>query len=258
MADPPSSVKNTPRNPTGQRFATIIPLHTSRLRQIELRRVIITLENVPSESVFLVGPVGLDRHLRGTMLADVPFLSFPELHFASIQSYNEWMLLPDLYSTFASFEFILLCQTDAIVTRPLPPDVVWDFDYLGAPWAPPVVVHWSPLRRRLVGGGNRLVARQLHVGNGGLSLRRTSIFSSLKGLPRFSKTPNEDIAISYFYERLGVRIASRDTASRYFMETEASYWRPSEPIPDAHGFHALDRFNPALEQEILEQHQPLR
>lgn len=161
------------------------------------------------------------------------------------------MLQPDLYRTFDQFEFVLICQTDALLVRPLPHDDAWAFDYVGAPWRPRYRLRWARRQRRLKRSRFGWSSNTVAVGNGGLSLRRTSVFSKCLDFPEFDKVPNEDIAISYFHARIGVTLASEQTAERLFMETGAADWHEGQPIPDVYGFHGLERINPRLEQSVL-------
>ncbi len=236
---------------TGHRVATVIPVHRPTLTTDERLRVLKTLRNVAPGSAFFVGPVRLTSNMRGDVFDCAPFAAFPDEHFDSLEAYNRWVLRPDLYVRFSEFDFVLICQTDAILVRPLPITEEWEFDYLGAPWTPPWALRWDPFKRQLRGSVPSFLRRELHVGNGGLSLRRPSVFASRLRFPRFRKTPNEDVAISYFHKRLGIRIAPRETAQRFFMETEASAWTPDLPVPDVYGFHGLNLINPALETQVL-------
>ncbi len=160
------------------------------------------------------------------------------------------MLRTDLYRAFCHFEFLLIAQTDAFLIRSLPTTERWDFDYLGAPWEPPWTKRWDRREQR-IRSAHRLRGRRLRVGNGGLSLRRTAAFLTPLNLPNPLVRTYEDITISYFHRRLGIRLAPVSTARRFFMETGARSWSPGAPVPDVYGFHALDKFNPALENQLL-------
>lgn len=178
------------------------------------------------------------------------FVSFDPSAFASHESYSAWMLQPDLYTRFLEYEFVLVAQTDAFLVRPLPVDTDWDFDYLGAPWEPAWTKRWDRRDHR-VRSAKRFRGKRLRVGNGGLSLRRTSAFARPLDLPSPMVRTYEDIAISYFHRRIGIRLAPVATARRYFMETGARAWSQGDPIPPVYGFHALDKFNPPLEDALL-------
>lgn len=234
------------------RYCVAIPVHRSNLSLVEVWRISLTLQHADEGSCFFVGPEGLDLTRLRSRWPNVRFLAFDPSAFSSIATYNTWVLQPDLYRRLSNYEFILLCQTDAVLVRRLPKSDAWNFDYLGAPWVPPYHFGWNPWRKRLTEKGPALGRRELVVGNGGLSLRRTETFSrGIAGLPTFQKMPNEDVLISYFHRRLGIRLADEETARRYFMELGAKDWKAGDAVPDVYGFHALNRHNPALEAEIL-------
>lgn len=234
------------------RYCIAIPIHQPNLSGVERRRVSWTLRHADEGRCFFVGPEGLDQTRLRSRWPNVRFLAFDAGAFSSIATYNSWVLQPDLYRRLTDFEFVLICQTDAVLVRQLPRSDAWKFDYLGAPWVPPYRLGWNPWRKRLTGSGPALGRRELVVGNGGLSLRRTEAFSrGIAGLPKFQTFPNEDVLISYFHRRLGIRLADEETARRYFMELGAKDWKAGDAIPDVYGFHALNKHNPALEAEIL-------
>lgn len=233
------------------RTATLIPVYGADICAIEAKRVVRTLQNVSSDSVFLIGPQSWRGFKSSGPIGDLAFVPFANESFSSLAAYSRFMLQPDIYSRFIDFEFVLICQLDAILMRSLPEADEMLFDYVGAPWVPPWQVHWSPFRRRLVTRRGAGRSKQLHVGNGGLSLRRTARFAQLRPLPPFKKFPNEDIVISYFSEWLGIRVAPVTVAEAYFMETGARSWRPGDAIPPVIGFHGLNRHNPQLEAQIL-------
>jgi hypothetical protein len=234
------------------RYATVIPIYKQSPSGTEARRISVSIRTAQPDSVYFVGPVGLDPSPYLSQWPTAEFIGFDSENFGDVGSYNRWMLTPDLYRRLASYEFVLVCQADAILTKLLPVDEPWDFDYLGAPWTPPWVLGWDPFRKRLTKGRTGFRKRALAVGNGGLSLRRTAAFSRELPLPHFQEMENEDVIISYFSNRLGIRLATEDVASRYFMELAAMSWREGDPIPDVYGFHALDKYNPRLEDLVLE------
>lgn len=233
------------------RFATVVPIYRPTLSSSEKQRLIRTLKNVPADSCFFVGPESLRGRLSDPALRLIPFVGFQDRHFGSVGTYNSWILQPELYRCFSRFTFVIICQLDAVIVRPLPIDFNWDFDFLGAPWVPPWKIWWNPITKRLSRTGPRRLQRTLHVGNGGLSIRRTDVFRSLKRVPKFRRMPNEDIIISYFHRRLGIKIASPELAEKFFMETGARQWAPGTPVPSVYGFHALNKFNPRLEVAII-------
>ncbi len=234
----------------------MIPIHHQELTERESDRVAISIRNARPHPTYFIGPIELDVTAYCTRWPDVEFVPFASMHFTSVASYNAWMLTPEIYRRFRAFEFILICQTDALLVKSLPVDQEWRFDYLGAPWTPPWTVGHDFWRRKLA--NNRIAVRKRHlvVGNGGLSLRRTEAFDKTLRLPKFKKFPNEDTAISYYHREWGIRLADAATAAAFFMELGAKMWRPGDPIPDVCGFHALEKFNPELEDRLLEVARP--
>jgi hypothetical protein len=236
--------------PAALDVAMVIPIYKPRLDPVEHRRVSLSVTNAPAGGAFFVGPRSLDASWYREEFPEVPLIRFANRHFRSVDTYSRWMLTPGLYRRFRTHRFVLICQTDAFLLRPLPTGEEWEFDYLGAPWDPPKLIGWDAARRRLKGRGST-DKRSITVGNGGLSLRRTEVFSRRLRLPRFAEHPQEDKAISYFAPELGVRLADTATAARYFMETGATTWCPGDPSPDVYGFHALGTMNPELERLLL-------
>ncbi len=232
--------------------ATVIPVYRETPDQIEIRRIAVSLGNTPTGHSFFAGPRSLDHSAYAARFPQVPILRFADQHFRDLSAYNRWIITPDLYVRLAEFEFVLVCQTDAILVKPLPTDTSWAFDYVGAPWHPPYVYGWSPRKRMLSRKGLTIRKRLLHVGNGGLSLRRTSTFATLPRLPRLGPLPPEDVFIAYHSRRLGVRLASSETADEFFMESGARDLPTDGPMPDVYGFHDLHSYNPLMEMRVLE------
>jgi hypothetical protein len=152
MAQPRTSRTLISEKASGEsRFATVIPLHERIPSDREARRISVSLSMVQPNSAYFVGPLGLDTSHYAATWPTVEFVGFDPENFKDVSSYNRWMLTPELYRRFAAYEFILVCQADAILVKPLPADEVWEFDYLGAPWIPTWVVGWDPFRMRLTG-----------------------------------------------------------------------------------------------------------
>jgi hypothetical protein len=231
-------------------LATVIPIYKKTLDDKEATRVSITLKQSQRDATFFVGPRDLDLGFYTDRWPDVAHERFDSEHFQSVDSYSAWMLAPDLYSRFADYEFILVCQTDAMLVKPLVSPQLWQFDFLGAPWEPPHVYGWDPFLRKYRRGRMTFSRRVLRVGNGGLSLRRTRVFQNIAP-PASSQYLFEDIVISLFSETMGIRVADIELARQYFMEMGVRTITDADPVPDVHGFHALNKFNPELEERLF-------
>ena len=209
-----------------------------------------TLRNTPADQAYFVGPHGLDTRAFESLWPSVAFVPFERSAFASQMSYSNWMLRPELYRHFLDYDFVLIAQTDAFLIEPLPIGIDWGFDYVGAPWEPPWIKRWDSVENR-VRSANRFRGKRLRVGNGGLSLRRTSTFAEGLNFPDPLERTYEDIAISFFHRRIGVKLAPVRIARRFFAEMGARRWTPGDAVPEVYGFHALDKFNPRLEDLLL-------
>jgi len=204
---------------------------------------------------YFFGPSSLESKWRHGEWGHIPFVGFEDHNFASRRSYSQFMLQPDLYDEFRDYEFVLVCQTDALLVKGFEEDELSQvgFDYVGALWTPGHLASWNPWSQEFSQTALRLTRRRLRIGNGGLSLRRVSAFRrAARLLPKVVSSSNEDIVFSYFSRMIGIRLPTLSVAERYFMEQEASSWEPADPIPEVHGFHALSKFNPLLEEELLE------
>ena len=132
---------------------------------------------LPTVDKYLAMPDTLDFGRDGYREA-----RFAPAFFRGIAGYNRLMLSDDFYARFASYEYILIHQLDALILHSdIERFVALDVDYLGAPW----VDHD-------IDGLPRLT----HVGNGGLSLRRVDAFRRLLRSPAPKTTAGE-----YYRER---------------------------------------------------------
>lgn len=201
-----------------------------------------------------LAPAGLDLH---EILRRWPALRverFDTRHFSSSKSYSHWLLTPELYERFEEYDFLLLAQTDAVITDVPHPDG-WNFDYAGARWSPKHTFGWLPVIQTLTRRKFSLRQRVLEVGNGGLSIRKTAAFRAFTSAIAKPRTyVPEDIVISYYAKDYGLSLASPAEASKLFMETEAAQWDESQSVPNRLGFHALEKHNLQLENRLFRLH----
>lgn len=229
-----------------------IPVFKQTLSKTESARVSISLRN-SHENNFFVAPHGLDIDYYRNLWPDVQFRFFPKRHFESTTTYSDWLLSPEIYREFRDFQFLLICQTDAILLKPIPKNFDPNWDYIGAVWVQPFHLSWDPIKGTLRIGNGRYINRSVSVGNGGLSIRRVSKFRFASILiPRLRNRLNEDQVWSFFGPFVGLRIASSEEAKWFFIETQASNLDAASPLPSTFGVHGLEKFNPALERKLLD------
>lgn len=153
-----------------ERVAVLVPVYKAELSALESYSLDVSLPLLRGRVVFFIAPEGLRRDFYEQRYPGVPFLFFDPAHFASIPGYNRLLLDEAFYQRFIAHEFVLILQPDAVLLRD---DLdAWSarpFDYVGAPW-PEGHELFINLDRFEGAYGKRV---KVHVGNGGLSLRRT-------------------------------------------------------------------------------------
>lgn len=211
---------------------------------------------------WFVAPESLDTTWYEQHFPNFRITRFPDQFFRSSQTYSQLLIDPAFYRTFEAHEFITICQTDAVLINN-PAQVNMDnVDYLGAPWNPPL--NYLKISKRLYVTSNfrqdnesrivRLLGTNIHVGNGGLSIRR--ITTHIEVTSRISKAIdhrylsaiNEDALLCSIGPKLGLRIAPKQLAETVFLESEA---RQLTEVPTVFGFHGLERWNSDLAQLVV-------
>lgn len=202
-------------------------------------------------------PASLDVGFYEQRFPDWRIRRFPNEVFSSVAAYSKWLTAPDFYREITEFEFVTICQLDAVLLRDVTDVDMSGIDYLGSPWVPPLKV-LTPGKRIYVASEQgtpqgmwltKRFGRSLRVGNGGLSIRRVEAHVRAAEwltscIPeRYRDKTLEDVLLCAFAPRTGLRVARPEFAERIFMETGAT---SLEANPDVYGFHALWRWNPAL------------
>ena len=226
-----------------------------------LRRTDLSNTNVDR---WLCAPEGLDASFYRERFPDWRVRRFPDSVFSSVSSYSQWLTEPDFYEAVADFQFVTICQLDAVLIKDVTEIDMRGLDYLGSAWVPPLKV-LTPGNRIYVASEQgesqgmwltRQFGRSLHVGNGGLSVRRVEAhLRATQWLTRhlsdrYRKTTLEDVLLCAFAHRYGLRIASPKIANGVFLETGAQGLRS---VPNVFGFHGLHRWNPALVERLRAQ-----
>ena len=163
-----------------KQIAIVTPIWRNFLETDEILRLRHSLGNNSVFDHFFVGPGNLNYKKIIKLFPKSEVVTFAPNYFKSIGSYNNFMLSPKLYKYFDSFEYLLICQTDAILLQDISPILKLNYDYIGAPWDGCFEV--VKFTNRLY--ANSRVCRLLphtkvYIGNGGLSLRKVSSFLNL-------------------------------------------------------------------------------
>ena len=196
---------------TEKQAVVVIPIYKSELEPYE-RISILQVKKVLGDRypIRFVAP----KSLKAETLNDpiIKTVRFPDRYFKSIESYCEFCLSSDFYTTFIEYKYILLYQTDAFVFKDeLSRFMKMGYDYIGAP-VPKFC--WSGVEFR--------------VGNGGFSLRRTSAFlwaieqkpTIYEKYPQIDMSKREDLyfaAVGHQYPDL-FRIPNEEVAFEFSTE----------------------------------------
>ncbi len=232
----------------------VVPIYQSHLPKLDEAALDYSLAKLRHPAVF-VAPAGLNVEYYRQRYPTLAFEYFAVDDFASIAAYNRLLLSARFYERFLSSEFILILQTDALIFEDrLDEWTQAGFDYVGAPW-PDGLELFINLDRFEGGYGKKVRA---HVGNGGLSLRRTA--SCLRLLNEFPNAVNvflhsgssEDL----FFAFMGglsadFRIPNEITAAHFSLELKPAYYHHVTGGHVPMGAHAWCKYDLAFWQKII-------
>ena len=213
----------------------VTPIWKPQLEPSEKMNLRSSLTSASGRQLEFLAPQTLDVGVYRTQFPHVAIRRVDDRHLRSVQTYNAMMLQPDFYRMYSEFELLAIVQTDAFLVRTLSLVDFAEVDYLGAPWARGLkyltvgsrLIVTTPQEhsrfavRPLI---MRLVGRTAWVGNGGLSIRRVSSLIQVTEqlqhrIARYLRRGlNEDVVLSTAGKDAGLRVASRDLASRVFGE----------------------------------------
>lgn len=174
-----------------------------------------------------------------------------------IAGYNQMMLSSSFYQLFSDVDFILICHADAWIFRDELSD--WcgrGYDMVAAPW-PSLWIYrrfrflqkfredWQKMKLHDTFSHSQLYG---HVGNGGLSLRRVSVFSEAcehyqKEIAYFTQVEslNEDVFWA-FVPKLSLPTEEEAISFAFDNKPKALYRRNHHRLPmGCHGFQHRSR-----------------
>lgn len=229
------------------RVVILIPIYQSELSKMDEYSLDTSIKNLKEKNVFFIAPQQLDCNYYQKRYPTIKYEFFDDAYFKDIKGYNSLLLGEFFYTHFLQYEFMLILQTDAILLRD---DLsIWvekPYDYIGAPWPDGNELFIN--LGRLEGEYGKIV--KTHVGNGGLSLRRTrKCLSLLKEFPDattvFLKTgSSEDL----FFAFMGLLskdflIPNEVVASHFAMELRPEYYYHINGGVIPMGGHAWWKYN---------------
>lgn len=229
--------------------AIVIPIYRAELEPLEKYSLDYSFRQLQTgRDLFFVAPEHLDVSYYAMHFPGVPVVRFDNGYFASVKGYNRLLLNPAFYTHFgASHEFTLILQTDAILLRDeLDHWCSQPWDYVGAPWPDGLEV----LLNLDCFGGELGKKVKVHVGNGGLSLRRNAACIAL--LQEFEQATDmflrsgssEDIFFSLIgAQSVDFKIPNERVASLFALELQPERYLAINKGRAPMGGHAWWRYN---------------
>jgi Protein of unknown function (DUF5672) len=156
--------------------AVVIPIYKQHFNTDEIFSVKKSLSHLAGHDVYWVAPASLDIRAYQHMFGIDRVERFDDHYFANIAGYNRLLVSTLFYERFLNYEYMLICQPDAVVLKP--ELHIWlnkSYDYIGAPW-PKGYSFTIQTKHIPIEEGVTCTA---FVGNGGLSLRRNRACISL-------------------------------------------------------------------------------
>lgn len=251
-----------PNQAQGQ-CAIVIPIYREELEPLESFSLDYSLACLkPGRSLFFIAPERLDVSYYGRHFPGVAVECFDDEYFASVKGYSRLLLSPAFYERFvACHEFMLILQTDSILLRDdLDHWCAQPWDYVGAPWPDglEVMLNLDNFSGEL---GKRV---KVHVGNGGLSLRRNAACIGL--LKEFAQATemflrsgsSEDIFFGLLgAQSLDFKIPNERVASLFALELQPERYMAINQGREPMGGHAWWRYNQPFWVSLLKQPPPL-
>ncbi len=263
------------------RVAVIVPLYKSSLFNSEEFSLNNTSKILKDHDLYIIGPNSLRKHfleLNSRVGPNFRIKLYPDIFFESIDGYNKLLMSKFFYSSFSSYEYILILQVDALVfSDQLESWCNRNYSYVGAPWFEGFSKPNKPLKF-------------LGVGNGGLSLRKVNDFIRVLSFPRYMpsfKHHNTEtqsllkLSRWYFYNLIFAfnfqpfksrqqedifwglivpkycdffTVASASEAVAFSFEVEPEYLFKLNLNKLPFGCHAWEKYNPNFWKKVLSAH----
>lgn len=236
----------------------LIPIYKPVPTEDESFSISYSLHNLLGFDVRLLAPESLDiSHYEKTWgLSNVS--RFPDNYFKSVNDYSRLLLSTSFYATFDQYEFMLICQPDAIVLKPeLQKWIDRGYDYIGAPWK-----NGLQIKLNLGEKFNKInpIQCSTFVGNGGLSLR--NIKRCIDLIYQFPTVAQQWIytgsAEDLYFSLLGTmsldfKLPNIVTAANFAHETDSEFMYKLINNNLPFGVHAWEKYSRAHWDLLLSQ-----
>jgi len=227
--------------------AIVIPIYKTSLDNDDYFSVKKSIEKLKDYDIYWACPTHLDLSYYHENFGINKIVRFDNVFFKDVASYSRLLLSCFFYERFIKYDFILICQTDAIILKSeLDYWLNKPYDYLGAPWPSGYSLTIKTNRIPLENG----IKCNAFVGNGGLSLRR--IRSCIKLIKEFDDVNSEWVrsghAEDLFFAFMGTlsfdfRLPNIVTAARFSHDIDPLLLQNMINYEIPFGVHAWNKYD---------------
>ena len=225
----------------------IIPIYNLKPTENEILSITRNTSVLKDYDIFAVHPESMDCSAYKNFEIN-GFIPFSDKYFGSNKTYSRLILSEEFYQPFLDYEYMLIAQTDTYILNTeytLKYFIDQNYDYWGAPWPDgPFDLPYGPkewFKSLFVSN-----PKNLHVGNGGFSLRRVkSSYNLVKKHHTYIKYAwrlNEDLFFSNMANKHGTNYTSApaNEAAKFALETNMQEEITNGNIPYA--VHAWEKY----------------
>ena len=245
-----------------KKVIVVIPVYRSTLKSSEATALAHNLEVLKRYPTVFLKPEGLDLSQLCQQYPQVGEISVSNDWLGTkrgIDGYNDMTMSSDFYQLFSDYEYLFICHVDAWMFSDKLSD--WcdrGYDHVAAPWPTrPRYLHF-PLKQYIRLRLWRKPAKKVihcqmfgRIGNGGLSLRRVSVFHDCclkyaKEIAYFQaqKHPlyNEDLFWALIPKELKLPTVEEALTFSFDLKPQLCYQLNGQHLPMAcHGFNKPER-----------------
>ncbi len=237
----------------------LVPIYQNKLVDNEKQSLDEFVNKINTVPIHFIAPGDLDTTCYKTNYPEIIIDTFKEWSKQSIEDYNALLLNKEFYRFFVNCDYIFIFQTDAKflgTEEQLLKFADMNYDYWGAPWGQDGMRF---IKRVIPGAGHSRLLRFLEgeviarVGNGGVSLRKTSAMISFlnkheKRIAEWEKA--EDLFIGYYGAKhpKSLHLPNIDIAYQFAAEMDMEQRIKDGHIPMA--VHKWEKFFPNIEEYL--------
>lgn len=224
----------------------VIPIYNELPKDNEILSICRNIDVLKDYDIYAVYPDGMNVD-QYCLYGITNYVPFNKKYFISNKTYSRLVLSDSFYSFFNKYDYMLIAQTDTYILNTnysLDFFVNLKYDYYGAPWPEGPFNKPYRLREYLKCLFVRNSAN-LHVGNGGFSLRKIDATLNLvkkhKFYIKYIWRLNEDLFFSIHGRKGGAYTSCPiDVASQFALETNMQSQITKGNIPYA--VHAWEKY----------------